>query len=313
MSAAETADLSHSSPHRIPKRWQADLALAVVALIWGSTFVVVKQTLANVSTMYFLTLRFAVASVCLLPVLLPAFRRSGPRAVTRGLRGGFAAGLFLWTGYLLQTFGLKYTSAGNSGFLTGLYIVLVPLIGATVYRRWPRAPELIGLAIAFGGMVVLTIPSLDRNFHLNRGDLLTVGCAFVFAIHLLVLSHYSKSESFEAVALGQVACTALLSALSLFIEPPRVTWTPGVIFGILLTALLATALAFVLQTWGQRYTTPTRTALLFALEPVFALITAVAIGGESLTAYSVLGGSLILAGILVVELKPARLAPHPNY
>src|SRR6185312_453754 len=100
--------------------------------------------------------------------------RAAPRAIWRGLRGGAIAGIFLWMGYVFQTLGLKYTSAGNSGFLTGLYIVLVPLISAAVYRRWPHARELIGIAVAASGVVVLTVPSLDRNFQINRGDLLTL-------------------------------------------------------------------------------------------------------------------------------------------
>ncbi len=293
---------------RAPARWQADLTLAVIALIWGATFVVVKRALTEISTMYFLTVRFGLASFCILLMFAPAYRRAGSRAVWRGLQGGAAAGVFLWLGYVLQSFGLKYTSAGNSGFLTGLYIVLVPLISACLYRTWPQMVELVGIAVATIGIVLLTIPSLDRNFHLNRGDLLTIGCAVAFAFQLLVLGYYSQRERFEAVALGQIACAAILSALSLGIEPARAVWSSSVIFAVVLTSLFATALAFVLQTWAQQYTTATRTALIFALEPVFALITAVLAGGERLTLAAVCGGGLILAGIVAVELKPARRA-----
>lgn len=291
-----------------PRRWQADLALASIAFVWGATFVIVKRALLDISTLYFLSLRFALASVCLLLVFLPVFRKTPQRDIWRGLRGGATAGLFLWLGFVLQTLGLKYTSAGNSGFLTGLYIVLVPLISAAVYRRWPVARELIGIFIAAAGMVVLTLPSLDRNFQMNRGDLLTVGCAVAFAFHLLVLGYYSQREQFEAVALGQIACAAALSGISLTWEAPRAVWSTAVILAILITALLATALAFALQTWAQQYTTPTRTALVLALEPVFALATAVSAGGEALTVSAVAGGALILTGILTVELKPAAKA-----
>ena len=293
-----------------PPRWQADLALALVALIWGSTFVVVKSALTEISTLYFLALRFALATVCMLLMFVPAFRRTALREIWRGLRGGAVAGIFLWLGYLLQTLGLKYTSAGNSGFLTGLYIVLVPLISAAIYRRWPQARELIGVAIAGAGIVVLTFPSMDRRFQMNKGDLLTIGCAVAFAFHILVLGYYSVRERFEAVALGQIACAAALSGISLTVEPPQAVWSSGVIVAIVLTAVFATALAFAIQTWGQQYTTATRTALLFALEPVFALVTAVLAGGEALTAAAVLGGALILGGILAVELKPAANSRH---
>jgi len=289
---------------RAPPRWQADLSLAIVALIWGATFVVVKRALADFSAVYFLVLRFSIASLCMLLIFWKPLFESERRAVRRGLWGGALAGLFLWLGYMLQTFGLKYTSAANSGFLTGLYIVLVPLISASLYRRWPQLRELAGIAIASAGMVVMTLPDIDRHFHINRGDLLTIGCAIAFAFQLLLLGFYSQRELFQAVALGQIACAALLSGCALFAEPPRAVWSGYAIFAIVLTAVFATALAFALQTWAQKYTTATRTALIFALEPVFALVTAISAGSEPLTAAAVAGGALILTGILMVELKP---------
>ena len=256
--------------------------------------------------MYFLALRFALASACLLILFLPAFKRATKADIWRGLRGGVAAGVFLWLGYVLQTFGLKYTTAGNSGFLTGLYIVLVPLISAGFYRRWPQRREFTGIAIASAGMILMTFPNLQGSFRMNRGDLLTIGCAVAFACHLLVLGYFSQRELFCAVALGQIACTAILSAASLVTEPPQAKWSGTVIWAICITAIFATALAFALQTWAQQYTTATRTGLIFALEPVFALAVAVCAGGERLTAAAVIGGTLILVGILAVELKPAR-------
>lgn len=302
--------LVQTGTKRPPAKWQADIALAAVALVWGSTFVVVKGALSEISTMYFLALRFGFASLCMLPMLWPVLRTAGGRALWRGIGGGFAVGVFLWAGYFLQTAGLKYTSAGNSGFLTGLYVVLVPLISAAWFRKWPLAAELAGIAIAGIGMTVLTLPSLDRSLHLNRGDALTIGCAVVFAFHLLVLGYFSARERFEAVAFGQIAAAAVLSALALIYEPPHAVWSRHIVFAILLTGLFATALAFALQTWAQQFTTPTRTALLFALEPVFAAVTAVAFGGERMTIYFLAGGSLILAGVLTVELKPGWKDQH---
>jgi drug/metabolite transporter (DMT)-like permease len=148
----------------------------------------------------------------------------------------------------------------------------------------------------------MTFPSLDVHHRMNHGDVLTMGCALAFACHLLILGHYSQHGLFEAVALGQIVCTAALSTVSLIVEPPRAAWSSGLVFAILLTSLFATAIAFALQTWGQRYTTPSRTALIFALEPVFALAVAVLAGGEKLTWAGVGGGGAILAAILVVEL-----------
>jgi drug/metabolite transporter (DMT)-like permease len=297
---------------RAPARWQADAALAVVALIWGVTFVVVKRALAEISTMYFLAIRFSLASLCLLLLFLPSMRAAGKAAVARGLKGGLAAGVFLWLGYTLQTFGLRYTTAGKSGFLTGFYIVLVPFFGALFFRKWPRTAEVAGILAASFGIALLTAPTVGGELRINRGDLLTIGCAVAYAVHLLVLGQVSQRERVEPVALGQLACTAALSFLSLPFDPPRAIWSGAVIFAIVLTAVFATAVAFALQTWGQKYTSPARTALIFALEPVFALLAAVALGGERLTVAGVLGCALILSGILAVELKPARPLEHRN-
>ena len=283
-----------------PPRWRADLSLAVVALIWGSTFIIVKSALVEISTMYFLALRFAVAAFCMLALFAPAFRRAGWRAVVSGLAGGALAGVFLWTGFVLQTFGLKYTTAGKSGFITGLYIVLVPLISAAMYRRMPRIAELFGILIAAAGLTLLTIPSLELYM-----NVLTVGCAVAFALHLIVLGYYSQRQAFKAVALGQIAAAAVLSVLSLLVEPPRVHWSPNVVAALLITGVFGTALAFAVQTWAQQFTSTTRTALIFALEPVFALIAAAGLAGETLSGPGLIGAALILAGILLVELKPA--------
>lgn len=289
-----------------PARWKADSALFLVALIWGTTFVVVKQAIAEISPAYFLTLRFGLATLCMLFLFAPALHNAGWRAAGRGLLGGAAAGCFLWLGYILQTIGLKFTTVGNSGFLTGLYIVLVPIISAMLYRRWPHIAELGGIAIASTGMLLLTLPSLEHEFHFNHGDLLTLACAVAFACHLLTLGYFSQRERFEAVAIGQILCCAVLSSAVLPFEHPVVRWTPAVLFGIALTGVFATALAFALQTWAQQYTTATRTALIFALEPVFAFLTAIVAGGEVLKWTSVLGGVLIVGGILLVELKLTR-------
>jgi drug/metabolite transporter (DMT)-like permease len=141
---------------------------------------------------------------------------------------------------------------------------------------------------------------------MNRGDLLTVGCAVAYAFHLLTLGYVSKREFFEAVALGQIVMTSALSALALVIEPPLAKWSTGLVLAILGTGFFATALTFALQTWAQQYTSSTRAALIFALEPVFGLITAVLVGGERLTIYSVVGGGLILGGIVLVECRPVE-------
>ncbi|MGH9622938.1 MAG: DMT family transporter [Bryobacteraceae bacterium] len=290
---------------RLPARWPADLALAFISLIWGATFFIVKDALLDISTVYFLTLRFALASLCMAPVLVVAFRKTDARSVWRGLGGGAVCGVFLWLGYILQTAGLRDTTPSRSAFLTCLYIVLVPPIAAAIERRKPKWGELAGLAVAAAGMFVLTAPRSGAFAEINRGDLLTIGCAFAFALQIVVVGFYSQREAFQPVAFGQVASAAVLSGISLLWEAPRAVWTGRVVFAVLVTGILATALAFALQTWAQQRTTTTRAALIFALEPVFALVTAAVFAGESPGASALAGCALILAGILLVECKLA--------
>lgn len=293
------------SAHVIPlpsrRLWRADLALAGIALIWGATFVLVKQALQDVSTLLFLALRFALATLALGAAFRPLPGKFHPRRTL--LAGGVLAGLCLTAGYVFQTLGLRYTTPSKSAFITGLSIVLVPVLGAAWYRRPPALPEIAGIAAATAGLGLMT---LDWNtLRIHRGDLLTLACAAAFAAHILVVGHYASRVSFQALALLQVATTAALALASCWwLESPLIRWTPGVFIALLVTGLLATALAFSLQAWAQQHTTPTHTALIFALEPVFAWLTSFLLLREILSPQAALGAVLILAGILLVELKP---------
>jgi drug/metabolite transporter (DMT)-like permease len=287
-----------------PVQRRAEAALVVNTLIWGSTFVVVKQALHDVSPILFLALRFTLASA----VLLVLFRGSWshPRNPRWSLTGGALAGIFLFSGYAFQTIGLQFTTAPKSAFLTGLTAVMTPLLAAAVYRKMPRAMEIAGVLLATCGMALMTLPAFTGvALVMNRGDLLTICCAACYSAHILVLSRYSATASFELVSIAQIAISALL-AWSLFrgMEAPHIRWTPGVLAAIVVTGVFATALAFTFQAWAQRYTTSTRTALIFMLEPVFAWITSYLLTGETLSARAAAGAALILAGILTVELKP---------
>lgn len=293
-----------------PSRLRADLGLVLIALIWGSTFVLVKRALDDVSTVLFLALRFSLAAVA----LWFTFRGRGshyPRSRKTEWQGGLIVGICLFAGYLFQTAGLKYTTPAKAGFITGFYIPLVPLVGALVYRRAPVASELLGVVLATVGMALMTVGA--SVFDIGRGDLLVLGCAFAYAFHILALGHFSKRLSYESLSLNQVATCAMLSLASFWwIETPRLVWSWPVITALAVTSLLATALSFSIQSWAQQFTTPTRTALIFSLEPVFAWITSFLLEGERLSARAAAGAVLILVGILTVELKPIRFGHHPS-
>jgi len=290
---------------RDPRHLQAELALACIAFIWGATFVVVKQALLDVSTFLFLALRFTMASALLAFALRSRLSRRGPVL----WRGGILCGLFLFIGYALQTAGLRITTASKSAFITGLYVVLVPLLASLVNRGKPRLAELAGAAIATAGTALMTSGGLE--FRLNSGDLLTAGCAVAFSAHILAVAHYSRKMDYERLSLFQVAGVALLSWVAAgTIESPRIVWSAGVWFALVVTAVLATALSFLLYTWAQRHTSAARAALIFALEPVFAGLTAWLVAGESWTVRSLSGALLILSGIVMVELKPSQPPMH---
>lgn len=284
-------------------RTRADLALLFVAFIWGSTFIVVKAALDEVSTLLFLALRFTIAAAAL--ALLFHRRRVTHGHWSRGreLRAGAVVGVCLFAGYVLQTMGLRYTSAAKAGFITGFYIPLVPLIGALLYRRMPHLSELLGVGLATAGMSLLTLQS--ARFEAGKGDLLVLACSFAYAFHILALGHYSRHVGYEKLSLYQIATGAILGALTCgWVETPRWHLTAGVLFALALTGLLATALAFSIQSWAQQFTTPTRTALIFSMEPVFAWLASFLVAGEVLSLRAAGGAALILAGILLVELKP---------
>jgi drug/metabolite transporter (DMT)-like permease len=290
-----------------PAAWKVDASLMAVTLIWGATFVLVKQALADVSTLLFLTLRFSIAAVALALIFRKEFR--APNASASLLRG-VVAGIFLFGGYVLQTAGLRFTSASKAGFITGLYVPLVPIIGGLVLQKLPQISELVGIAIACAGMLLLTVQK--DIFNIGGGDLLVTGCAAAYACHILILGRFAPKSNLGLLTVAQIATGALIGAVTFWwLEPLRLAWSGNVWLALAVTSILATALAFTVQTWAQRWSSPTRTVLIFSLEPVFAWLTSYLIAGEVLSRRGVAGAALILAGILVVELKPFRSTALP--
>jgi len=282
-----------------PPHWRVDLSLVLVALIWGATFVLVKAALAHISTILFLTLRFALAAAALLLIFGRRIQRG---RLPQTLRIGILAGVCLFAGYTLQTFGLKFTTPGKAGFLTGLYIPLVPLIAFALYRKLPRTTEIAGILLAFSGMALISFE--PGAWRIGLGDFLIVLCAVAYAFHILVLGHFAKHADVPGLTVVQIAMGALIGAGCFWwVEPVQADFPAIVWIALLVTSLLATAFAFALQTWAQSHTSPTRTALIFSLEPVFALAVSWQFTGEVLSFRAALGAALILASILLVEVR----------
>jgi drug/metabolite transporter (DMT)-like permease len=292
---------------------KAHLLLVAVVFVWGSTFVVVKGALSDISPLLFNLLRMSLAALSL--ALL--YRRHLEKIDRRGLAAGAVTGLWLATGYQFQTAGLRLTTPSKSAFITGLVVVLVPLLLVIPRLRpagthAPRWNAYVGALLAFGGIVLLTTPSksgLDFSTT-NAGNLLTLWCAVGFAFHILALAHYSPRVRFEHIAVLQVGFAAVFMGASLRIfEHPSVHWTPRVVVALLIAALLATAAAFTIQSWAQQFLPATHTALIFTLEPVFAWLTSFVVLRERLGGRSTLGAVLIMAGIGITELLPERIQP----
>src|ERR1700679_1219709 len=294
------------------KRVRADLALAVTALIWGSTFVVVKDALADVSVFVYLAVRFAMAAVVMALVFWRSVRALDKAAVWAGVQIGF----FMFAGYAFQTTGLQFTSPSKAAFITGSSVVIVPLLLAVFSRRRVNQWIWAGALAALAGLYFLTVPP-EGFGGLNRGDPLVFGCAVMFAVHMIFISRYIAHHSVGALAVVQVATTALFAPIALpflslsNIEHPRWIWSGTLIFAVLITSLGSTAFGFSAQTWAQQYTSPTHTAILISLEPVFAALTSWLLAREHLGGRILLGAALIFAGILLAELKgPAPIAPE---
>ncbi len=287
----------------------AHLLLLGVVLVWGTTFSVVKAALAEVTPLMFNLLRMALAFAVLAAVNWPSLR-----GVTRAdLKLGAAAGLFLGLGYQLQTTGLVYTTASKAAFITGLVVVMVPLMSAVPGVALPGSlkPSLdtyAGAVLAFAGLVLLTTPP-GAGFALfsgiGLGEWLCLGCAVAFAAHLLMLARAAPRVSARRLGTLQIGFAAVVMLVTLPLGGrPHFHGTLMVWVALAVTAVLATAAAFTIQSWAQQYLPASHTALIFTLEPVFAWLTSLLFFGEQLGRRALLGAGLILGGILLAELRP---------
>ena len=293
----------------------AHLLLLAVVLVWGTTFSLVKSALADVSPLLFNLLRMALAFA----ILLAANHRTLRGLTRRDLRFGAAAGLFLGLGYQFQTVGLDHTTAAKCAFLTGLVVVFVPLLSmlpglsANAFQK-PTLHVYAGALLAFAGLVLLTTPSGSSRALLSGlglGEGLCLLCAIAFAAHLLTLARATsaggEASLLAARRLGtlQIGFAALAMLLTLPLGGAPHFHSAGIVWIALgVTALLATAAAFTIQSWAQQRIPASHTALIFTLEPVFAWLTSLLFFGETLGRRGLLGAALILAGILLSELRP---------
>jgi drug/metabolite transporter (DMT)-like permease len=270
------------------------LALIAVTAVWGVTFVQVKDAVALYPLFAFLALRFAIASATL---AVPGTRRVRNLG-RKGVRAGALLGLLLGAGYALQTAGLERTTVSSTGFVTGMYVVLTPIIALLVLRTAVGAAGWIGVALATVGLAMLA------GVHGGSvgGNLLVLAGAAVYSLQIVLMERFApRYDALAFTLVEMVAACIALGAVALALHDlglPR-GWT---VWGALLvTGVFASALAFLVQTWAQRRTSATRTALAFTMEPVFAALFGVTLAGDRLGALGWTGCAVIMSGIVVAE------------
>ena len=283
----------------------AELALVGVCAVWGVTFVMVQDAVAELPVLSFLAWRF-LAAAALVAVL---FRRRLRALGAAGLRAGLLMGAFLTTGYVLQTFALQHTSASNVGFLTGLFTPFTPLLAALILSAPLGRTAMAAAVTATAGVALLS--GVGGELHL-LGDGLALACAIAFSIHILATDRGVAGHDVGALLAVQLATCGAVSlvaaALTGDLEAPRgdTVWS-----ALVVTAVVASAVAFFVQSAAQRYATPARTALILATEPAFAGLFGWLLAGDRLTAAGWVGAALILAAILAVDLVPRLRPPRP--
>lgn len=289
----------------------ADLSLMLVALIWGATFVLVQNAISFLPPLTFNGIRFFMAAILLGGVLFFIQKEQIAYFNRKLLLAGIIMGFWLFLGYATQTVGLLYTTSSNAGFITGLSVVLVPLFSIVLLKQRPGFNAIIGVMLATVGLYLLT---MTGSTSLNLGDFLVLLCAISFALQIIVTGKFSSSYPTLLLTVVQISTVSFFSLISSFLFEdwqkalqPEILFKGDVIIALLITSIFATAMAFFAQTAFQKYTTATHVALIFALEPVFAAITAYFWGGERLSSGAVLGCIFIFFGMILAELPIGKL------
>ena len=275
------------------------LALIAVTAVWGYTFVPMKDAVAVYPLFAFLAVRFLIAAVVLAAPAAPRLRSLG----RQGWIAGTALGLLLALGYALQTAGLQRTTVSSAGFITGLYVVFTPLLGLLLFRTRVGAAVWVGVALAVAGLALLSGVGAGAP----AGDLLVLAGSAAYSLQIALMERYAPR--YDPVAFTQAEMIAAFGGFAIVavalgqVEVPR-GWT---VWGALLvTGVFASALGFLVQTWAQRRISASRTAIAFAMEPVFAGIFGFWLAGDRLGAVGWAGCALIMAGIIVAEPEAGR-------
>jgi drug/metabolite transporter (DMT)-like permease len=278
-------------------RTRAELYLLSVTFIWGSTFVLSKFLLEDLSPFTYVALRFGIASILFFGMTFSTVRNMPSSAI---VQGGIL-GVLLFLGFAAQTVGLLYTSASKSAFITGMMVVLTPVFQLVIERKPPRIGNVIGVALVAVGLFLLTSP---QGSSFNIGDALTLICAFTFAIYIVYMDVFGKQQQPSHLTFMQFVTTGLLALISIpLLEVPRLDVTPRSLWILAYMILFPTIIALYVQAKFQKDTTPTRSAIIFSIEPVIAAGFAYLVLRERIGLLGVVGGVVILLGLMISELS----------
>ena len=279
------------------KSLYADISMIVVALIWGSSFVVTKNVLDHITPLYMLAFRFIIASALLILIFFKKVKKTKRDDLT----AGFIIGIFLFLAFLAQTVGIEYTTAGKNAFITASNVVIVPFLYWLTSRKKPNIYEVIGAILCFVGIGVL---SLDANLTIGLGDLLTLIGGFFYACHIVAVGYYSKKHDPILLTIFQFSVTAILSLIFALIFEPKVSSVTGeMIFPIVYLALFSTLIGFLIQNVAQKYTSSTHAAIILSMESVFGNIFSIIFLKEALSVRLFIGCLLILISVITTETK----------
>ncbi len=293
------------------KKFIGEIALFSITAFWGVTFPIIKLALSDISPMIFIAIRFSFAALLLLPFLWKPLFISNKYLIKAGLFLGF----LYFVGFATQTVGLQFTSATKSGFITGTFVIFIPILQLILEKKLPSRGNIIGIFLVIIGLILLSskgetvidiLTELGNNF--NLGDFLTLICAIFYALYVVYIDIITKKFDYKALIILQVIFTGVAGFIFTYIfnvtgvESIRYNFNGTVILVILYTAIFSSIFATAVQTKYQKTVTPTKAGIIFSLEPIFAALFAYLIINENISSFGIIGCLFIFTGVLVSEL-----------
>jgi drug/metabolite transporter (DMT)-like permease len=297
------------------KKYTGEIALLFNTLIWGGTFALIKNAFNDISPLLFLGLRFSIAALIFLPFVYASLKKTNKQTLIAGSILGF----FYFAGFTAQSLGLNLTTATKSGFITGMFVVFIPILQLIIEKRKPKWFNIISVLLVLIGLILLSskgenaldfIKQLGSDF--NLGDLLTLFCALLFAFQVVYVDVFTKKYDYLPIVFVQLLITGIGGFVLSYIfsiaslETVKFTFNTTVVTAILYTAIFASIIATVIQLKFQKFVSPTKAGIIFSIEPIFAAVFAYFLLSEKISNFGFIGCVLIFAGVIVSEVFSSK-------